>query len=111
MFQSYIKGSFLSIFHTAFRVDKKTLTVQKLNLTGFASIHSNCVLKKSKMKYFVFFRFSESVRIFCSSERFHFSPIRGEHFFVFFKHIYIKDICNTSVIYLERYIKRLLKHV
>ena len=39
-----------------------------------------------------------------------FSSDMSEHFFVFLKHIYIKDICNTYVIYLERYIKCLLKH-
>lgn len=55
MFQSYIKGSFLSIFHTVFRVDKKSLDSPKVEFDGLCERSFGLLLKKIKDEIFCLF--------------------------------------------------------
>lgn len=84
MFQSYIKGSFLSIFRPIFQVDKKSLDSFKTELDGlFETFCLDYGSKKSKMKTFRFATFSASFSFFVFRNGFFFFVRMGEHFFAF----------------------------
>lgn len=55
MFQSYIKGSFLSIFRPVFKVDKKSLDSSKVEFYGLCERSFGLRLKKIKDEIFCLF--------------------------------------------------------